>query len=797
MKAKAPAAILSLAQITNNGQIKARLQIVLHSSLIFEGKNIQRSLVVDEGLIGVKIIDTDRLEIDALRIGSTFLHIWDGFGRYTIYVEVVFPKSVTMRDLQENNGIEHSQPFRFIYSNDWTTLYSGKNIFALKRSSYTFNQSLAVFGETPYGFLDSSVAYSDFNSFSQVDTYTVGLTQIPLEGTSHFNLRAFDAYRYLSPLTMTGTSLRGVFGDVDLMGDLLGLSVSHGQERQTVGFISTGVSQRSNIYIDALKLTLFPQSDQDRYSFNFATAYGQDRQRYLSNHVYSLEGHHKFNDHLTLNAEQGSDSRHDSTLASLRWQDGDFRSGLHFRNIDKSYSTISSLPAYQGETGATWTTDLDFERFKASSFIEAFRDRLDSNPDHPSALNYDGFGQVRVNIAPNIWSDSDINFEDTPGEASPRQNLGLNERLSRSFDTWNSRTGTVFGSVGYQGSHYKNSETSDFNREDVIAGIQLPLTSHISSFVNYEYDWLNQPEQGGHSNPNVISAGLGYEKSLNSRLSVNSQLNYRDELGVKAVNNSFLAGEESVIISCGLAYNPLPDVSFFADADVTKILSHTGSSSFDDFEAHLGVRITFGGAVYWDPLGYVSGIVFKDMNGDGKFVSGDEGIAGVKVKVGDKVATTDKNGRYRIKVRAKGVEVVPVLDTIPGGLLFSTPQVLKVRIFQGRRAQADFGLISQTGIYGIVYVDKNGSGAPNAGDQFVGKVKVILDGDIIQKSDPHGAFYFRKVVPGTHTISIDINTIALDMVPLVKLKNKIDVPEGVNYLFNIPLQVKQQEGGQN
>ena len=121
---------------------------------------------------------------------------------------------------------------------------------------------------------------------------------------------------------------------------------------------------------------------------------------------------------------------------------------------------------------------------------------------------------------------------------------------------------------------------------------------------------------------------------------------------------------------------------------------------------------------------------------------------------------------------------------------------MNVEIIQGRKSRADFGLTSQTGIYGIVFVDKRGTGVPNDGDIFIGKVKVVLDGKTIQKSDQHGAFYFRKVSPGAHTISIDINTIALNMVPLVKLKNKIDVAEGTNYMFNIPLQIKKAQSVQ-
>ncbi|MBF0570682.1 MAG: hypothetical protein HQL12_02300 [Candidatus Omnitrophica bacterium] len=796
--AKMPITEISLAQISNNGQLNPKLQIAYHSSVIIQGKDIQRFLIVDEGYIGVRIIDNDHLEIDALTIGTTFLHIWDSFGRHSLYVQVVFPKIVSSGSSQEMNGVQHSQPFRATYTNDWDTYYTGKNIPHLKRQNYSFNQTLAVYGETPYGFFDASGSYTDYDAFSEFDTYTIGLSQIPLDGTSNFNLRGFDASRYLSPLTMPTTRLRGVFADVDLLGDTLGLSVSHGQEQTPLGFITLGnQAQFNNSYIDAAKLTLFPKSANDRYSFNFATGHGSDRQPYLTEHVYSVEGQHKFNDFLTLNGEEGYDSSHDASLASLKWQKGTFKTGLNFRNIDKNYSTVSTLPAYQGETGVAWTTDSDFKRFTENTFVEAYKDRLYYNPDSPDTYNYDANGQLRVNITDNFWSDSDFNYLNTSGEASPINSLGFNERISRSFGIWNSFKGIVFGGVGYQNSHSPDSDTSDYSREDVITGIQLPLTSHISSFANYEYDWLHQPHSNGNSNPGVINTGLEYQKQVNSKISFNSQISFHDELAVKPGSNSFLSGEESVIITSGFNYNPVPDVNIFADGNVSKVLSHTGNPSYDDFEVHVGMRITFGGSTYWDPLGTVTGIVFKDRVGNGKFVSGDEGIAGVKVKVGDKVTVTGKDGRYRIQIRAKGADVVPVLDTIPGGLIFSTPQTLNVRVKQGREAKADFGLISQTGIYGLVFVNKNGNGVPNEGDRFIGKVKVILDGKTIQVSDSHGAFYFRKVSPGQHTISIDINTLAINMVPTVKLQNKIDVPEGVNYMFNIPVQIKQAEGEEN
>ncbi|MDE1920417.1 MAG: hypothetical protein KGJ09_02195 [Candidatus Omnitrophica bacterium] len=791
---KEPPPVLSLAQLTNNGQVKGQLQIDIHSGVIIEGAGgIRQFLVTSEGFIQVKRLDANRLEIDAVRIGQTFLHIWDAFGLHTLFVEVVFPKSISRAVVVGVSRVRHAQPFIVTYANDWSTYYQGKNFSQLKRQSYDFNETLGITGETPYGFLDASGTYEDFNSFSRFNTYTIGLSQIPLEGTSNFNVRGFDAFRYMSPLTLPGTHLRGAFADVDLMDNMLGLSVGHGQEELPPGFFTSAnlSSPYLNAYIDAVKLTLWPQSHNDQLSLNFATAYGKDRalEPYLTNHVYSVQGMHRFNEFLTLNAEEANDTSHDSQLASLQWQRGSFLTALNFRNIDKNYSTVSTLPANQGETGATWVVQADGQKYSLDSFIEAYQEHLYANPDNPRAFNYDGNSHLRADINPNVWTDTDFNFVDSPGLLSPMRNVNLNQRISRGFQIFNGFRAVVFGGAGYEYSHASGSDFGNYDKEDVIAGVQLPLTNHWSVFANDEYDWLNQ-QSFGHSNPDIINSGIEFQKQFTPKFSVTSQAVYRNELGVDS-QDSILSGQESVMFSSSFNYNPTPDLSVFLDGDASRVLYHTGSEPYDDFEAHVGMRITFGGATYWDPLGTVMGTVFKDKTGTGKFEKGDEGVAGIKIQVGDKVVTTDKNGRYRIRIRAKGVQVTPQLDSIPAGYIFSTPQTLNIDILQGRTVHADFGLVTQTGIYGIVFVDKTGTGIPNDNDRFIGKVRIILDGKIVQKSDAHGSFYFRNVSPGEHTITIDINSLALDMLPKVKLKSKINVVEGTNYVFNIPVVIKK------
>ncbi|MBF0511701.1 MAG: hypothetical protein HQL13_05150, partial [Candidatus Omnitrophica bacterium] len=207
-KAKQAIHVLSLDALTHHHQMRPRIQIELNSAVIIEGSNIQNFLEVDEHYFKSRLIDANHLEIDAVAVGPGFIHIWDKEGRHTIYIEVVLPPIIQTFAMQATNVI-HSQPFVFNYANDWNTYYTGKDLHVIKRQSYGFSQTLSLRGETPYGFFDASGSYSDFNGYSQFDSYTVGLSQIPLEGTSNFNIRAFDSLRYLSPLTMPSTQLRG------------------------------------------------------------------------------------------------------------------------------------------------------------------------------------------------------------------------------------------------------------------------------------------------------------------------------------------------------------------------------------------------------------------------------------------------------------------------------------------------------------------------------------------------------------------------------------------------------------
>ena len=87
-------------------------------------------------------------------------------------------------------------------------------------------------------------------------------------------------------------------------------------------------------------------------------------------------------------------------------------------------------------------------------------------------------------------------------------------------------------------------------------------------------------------------------------------------------------------------------------------------------------------------------------------------------------------------------------------------------------------------------IDKNGNGIPDEGDEFVHSVKVILDGKITQISEPQGAYFFGNVSPGKHVLTLDIKTLPIKYIPLIKLQNEVNVTEGTTYILHIPMKLK-------
>lgn len=788
---------VTLDDIQNSGQAKPTLNVEMGSVVVIEGRNIRKFLEIDPGFIAISEEGGSRIRIEGKARGSTFLHIWDDRGRTTVFIEVIFPRIPEEQAAQRPVELEHAPPFKMRYALNSSSYYYGPDASGLRRTQHDVQESFALEGETPYGFFDSSVAMTGLMDIDQVSYYTVGLSNIPLKGVNDLDLRLFDAYRFLSPLTMPGTRLQGAFADIRFMDNVLGISASHGQQLSSFNYLAEGSQHARDVFVDAVKVSLFPGNVQHGLVFNFARGYGDEREETLTRQVYSVEGHQKMGG-VDLNAElaRGDDSM--AGNAGLKFATGLFKQSLNFRNIGKEFTTVVTTPSNQGEIGAAWTTSLETDRVAADTFVDVYQDNILPNQDDPQAFNYDTNAHVRVPLADNYRMDTTVRYVYTPGEAFPRRFGSGDVRLTRDFQVWAERRASVYVGAVNQFSRFEYSPESEYDRNALTAGIYLPLINTLTAFINYEYSWLHERFSGDDYHPAVMNTGLQYNKQLTEKLTGNLGVTYRDEQDTTG-RNSFLAGEDSVALSAGLNYAPKNDVNLYCDARFRNVLAQVPNNpSYNDLDVRFGMNMAFGLGVSWDPIGTVSGFVYKDLDGNKEFnpndlgFSGDEGLAGIKVKIGNHETVTDQRGWYSMRVRGKRVTVMPVMESLPPGFIFVTPTAQKVDVFQGRISRVDFGLTTQSGIYGIAFVDNNNNGMPDQNDRFVSRVKVVLDGTASQITDGRGAYFFKNIKQGKHTLVVDMKSLPAEFIPLVKIKNDVDVAEGTTYIFHIPLKVKPE-----
>ncbi|MBL8014101.1 MAG: hypothetical protein JNN05_09665 [Candidatus Omnitrophica bacterium] len=644
-------------------------------------------------------------------------------------------------------------------------------------------QTIGLKGETPYGFADASATYYKFEQSTEATNYTVGLSGAKGAGFTSVNVRGYDAVKYFSPLTFPGQYFRGFLIEGKTLEERLGLVYLRGQDRFTYSFLAPGLIETNRSYIEAARVTIDP-NEENQYSFNYARGYGPARQNYLKNQVYSVEAQHRI-DPLLLRGEVATNT--DNLSETLSAKTGSLGRSFYanFREIDKDFTTITSLPANQGEIGADIGTDLDFEKTQVHTNLDFFRDRLLPNEENPRSLNYDWNGSVNHALTDDLNFLTAAYYLDTPGQLSPRKNFRWMNTLTQRFKLSADRYLQIFVGASYHRNRLEDLTIAEYNRYAATTGFQINLIQHLNFFANYEYSWLDELSQARFSYPSVFNTGLTYSKELNEKLSVNSSLYYRDEQNAGGTN-SFLAGEDSLTGSVGFSLRPREGTELFLDSRLRNVWAENPENpAYTEIDVRWGLRSAWDLPFSWSPWGTVQGVAFKDLNTNGKKDAAEPGIKDVKIHVGNRLVTTDDKGHYKLKLMAKEVTVSAEATSVASGYVLTTPPIQNIAL--PYKGVVNFGFTSQSGIYGLVFHDLNGDEIPNEGDEFVQNVKITLDGKVSQRSDYDGTYFFKDVSSGKHVIRVDVNSLPLEYLPLIKLSQSIEVTEGTIYMYHVPL----------
>jgi len=345
---------------------------------------------------------------------------------------------------------------------------------------------------------------------------------------------------------------------------------------------------------------------------------------------------------------------------------------------------------------------------------------------------------------------------------------------------------TVYSGYTYQESHSGLSPASDYSRDSIFAGTRFSLIKDLFVYGSYTYSWLDELQTGERSNPRVLEAGLDYNRDLRKDLSSTYRLYYREESDAASVH-SFLSGEDSIEGSVSLSYRPSRGVEFFADGRLRKVWPRNDADNYLEADVRLGTKIQWDSFFTWLPSVAVEGCVFKDANSNGKRDKGEDPIAGVRINVGPHTAITDKNGKFHAVVRAKSVTATLDINSISQGYVLTTPNSVRIDTSRSGKHIVNFGVSSQSGIYGIVFYDANGNGKFDKEEKPIARVRLLLDGKQVAMTNTDGVYFFNSLKTGKYTISLDVNSIPLQYLPAIAIRQQIEVKEGVTSAYHVPL----------
>ncbi len=765
------------------------IEIEFDQTLEMRGRQVRRFVAFEENVIDVQRKDKDSIFLTAIQRGSTLFHVWDETGRWTFNIKGVLPTpKYASQQRIEDDLVTHVNPFQVSYSNNWNSFYVGDRIQDLERRTINFTQWVGVYGPTPYGYFDASGNFFKFAESTENTGRTVGLSNANFGPFEDFNIRGWDASKRFSNLSLPGRSFRGILFDSYSFDRMIKYTVLRGQDRAVFSQISEGVVEVRKSYIEGARITLFPD-EPNNYSINYSRGFGQERAKFLKDKVFSFEAKNRlgpFDTHF----EHADDEEDTARLLLTEYKQDDLSLRVNIRDIEPGFTTITSRPSGRGEVGGNIIFDYNPDEFQFSSNLDIYRDREFFNPSKRNGLNYDVGAVFGMPLSETVKWNNSIFYTDTPQLISPRENLRLNTTLSKSFEFFNKKTLQTFFTASYQMSRFDLSPTSEYDRYGVSIGVRLPIYRNLSYFANYDYNWVDVTMTGQKTNPHVFYTGLNYYQNFGNNFSMRLSATYRDEENTDQPF-SFLSGTDTLRGNIGLSYRPTPDIEIFLDGSMRNVWTENPAEpAFNDADLRMGVRASWDTVFRWDPAATIRGTVYKDLNRNSQQDPGEPGIEDIEIQLGRKIVKSNRDGRYKGRVRAKSIKMGVNFDSVPKGYNLLSYLKKEVEIENGETYNIDFGFITRSGIYGVVFHDANGNKTYDDGEETLARARIKLDGKEIVETDFEGVFNFYDIAQGEHTLVIDVNSLPMEYLPTIKVRNTVFVEEGTTQTFHVPLKRK-------
>lgn len=793
LKLKAEAGRLLLDERVKATQPNTEIEIELDKTLIVIGKDISRFLVVTPGIISVEKLSADELKITPTRPGTTYLHIWDKEGRWTLNIISVYPKPKGPT-LEEQLRLEEEKAnsFKLDYSLNWNLFESGKRLDELNRKTYQYTHLLGIEGQTPYGKLDSKAHVRRLGKTTDLTYVTMGLKEGSFGDFKDFEVRGLDYSPGVSNLTYTDVGLRGLMLKSPAFDKKIYYRIFWGREGGgAFGSLSPGLAKPKDAFISGLDLNYTP-SKNSNYGVTVIHGGGDQRPDTFNSYNYDLRSSY-FLGRTKLMYELANDSETFGHIFNIEHFKPRLKLGARLRSIDKDFMSATGFGSERGILGGLFFSNYTpNDNLSISNRLDIFRDRVFPALDNENRWNqdYDFEAQYAIDKATSIRPF--YRLQNELGRLSQFRSNAGGFTLSRTFQRL--RRLTTFTTYQHQESKFFTSPLNNYINDKLVGGLRFMLIDDIYYYINKELNWLDERSFRNRANPQALETGIDWYGNIGKSITGNFRLIYRDEEDTVS-NLSFLSGEDYLEGSGELSFRPNQDTEIYCSLRSRNIWADNPNViKRYDVDIRAGMRYKWDTKFRWQPTGTIDGYVFKDYNTNGVKEANEPGVSDIKLWLGKKTTeTTNSDGYYRFKkVKAKKAYASLDASSIPSGFTLTTKQVQDAVIVHNKNVRLDFGIVSQTEISGVVFYDKDGDGQFSSGDTGVKDVLLTLEDGTKITTDNFGKFFFRKLAPGEHTLTLDIKSIPVIYIPQVSLTKKITLFEGTRFLYNFPLsQIKK------
>jgi hypothetical protein len=786
-------------QTTNLAKLKKTqgkvLEMYLNQILTVNGRGIERTLSTTPDIVEFYSPGPESVQIKAIAIGKTYVHIWDAEGRSTYQIRVTqAPYVPTPSEKKYLESLEGGESFQVGYSQNRTAFYQDNSFETLGRSSLSYQQNFTLTGDTPHGYLDSGFSLRRFSTSGNGELAEIyaNLEDARIGPFRHFDLNLGDDSVTPELLILPSVRLRGANIEYRHPDERMEYTVFFGRELASlIGTLTPDVDENASIdsFLGGIVYD-FHLTDAARWKVAAIRAYGQQRVDDLNDTGFDFAQEYKLGPHTKLFSDLAYDDAHAAYNAGVEVGFERFMTRTTYRDISKKFFTMIGNPGDQGEQGVRVQMQArPWEPLEILYDGDVWRERLFPLPGESDRYNVDHVAEATWTL--DARSNLRFQFEDRDHTSlfSPVRDRLLGATYSRSFDLWGK---PIAAHARIQDRDFESLSNPVLNyRSDQAGfGLQMPLWWDVYFSVQEEVTLLEETESRQVSHPRVTTWGLNQSRQVGrTPVYADWAIRYRDEEETES-DRSFLAGEDRLELSGGLRYR-IDNIEIFVDARYDTIFGESldiEEPQRAEAEVSTGVRYLFDTNVYWEAQGAFEGTVYNDLNSDGVRQPDEPGLAGVVVRVGEEGVATDEKGHYRSKnVKGKKASVSLDLASVPEGYVSTTGARQVVPISSGGVERVDFGLATRSVVTGFVYNDVNRNGRFDRADRGVVDVVVVLDGKESRRTDARGRYQFGKTLIGAHHVSIRLTTIPLGYLPQSATEKEIELFEGMTYELNFPM----------